>query len=352
MTMLRIVIETDSLRKHSPWFEHPENPGRIKYVIDGIKRNGLTDYTRFVKHSYEEKEVLQVLNRVHCRKYIEYIMKCRNNAPCQIDPDTYFSETSYELALETFDLSYNTGLSIGEQERIFLIMRPPGHHAGKCGKAFNAPTQGFCIFNNAAATVLGFKDRGFKRVAILDIDVHHGNGTQEIFYKNNDVLHIDIHRNPHDFYPFTGFPEDIGMGRGRGYSVNFIVLPHTGDDSYIHIVDYAFKLIQLYGPEALIVSAGFDGYKNDGLADLDLSQYSYYYIGRKLSRIDVPVVIVLEGGYGLGLIKGIPALLNGLLGIEKQYSTTITNNKISLYNLMIARKIFDTITKVWRQSRE
>lgn len=125
MVKLRIIIEANSLRKHSPWFEHPEKPERIKYIIDGIKKNGLTDYVELVNHSYNEKEVLHVLERVHCRNYIEYIMKCRNNAPCEIDPDTYFSETSYELAMETFDLSYKTGLSIREQEKIFLVIRPP-----------------------------------------------------------------------------------------------------------------------------------------------------------------------------------------------------------------------------------
>ena len=275
---MKIFVEKNSIQKHVPWFYHPENPRRVEIIINALSKTFLNSYMLYVDVQSELNDVLPLLGKIHCKRYIEYILDRASKSPCELDPDTYLSRDSLELLVETVNLVYEIAVSHRNNDIIFLIIRPPGHHAGRCGKAFNAPTLGFCIFNNAAIAVEALKDNGYNKIAVLDFDIHHGNGTQEIYYKDPTVLHIDIHRNPIDFYPFTGYPEQIGKGRGKGYSVNFILEPESGDDSYSYILDHVLEIIEAYSPEALIVSAGFDGFMDDGLADTLLTEYTYYTV--------------------------------------------------------------------------
>jgi acetoin utilization deacetylase AcuC-like enzyme len=347
--MLRIIIERDSMNKHKPWFDHPENPERIIRVINGLEKHDLTKYVEFLETlKYDAEEVLGVLRRIHGRGYIDFVIRRSKIAPCELDPDTYLSRDSLDLAFETIYLSYITGKNLSGNDIVVLIIRPPGHHAGRYGKAFNAPTLGFCIFNNAAASVMGLFDRGYERIAILDIDAHHGNGTQEIFYDDRRVFHVDIHRDPSGFYPFTGFPDDIGVGKGRGYSANFIVSGMTGDDSYIDVFREASKLVTIYDPEALIVSAGFDGYLNDGLVDLRLTSYTYNRIGLWIRKLGKPTIIMLEGGYSVGLTEGLPALIKGVLGEKTMTEPTSTHDYYRSRNKSIAKYVYNLILSAWR----
>ena len=342
---MKILVEKNSLLKHIPWFYHPENPGRVKIIINALSKTSLKDNVSYVEKSADLSDVLPVLERIHCRKYIEFVLDRALKAPCELDPDTYLSRDSLELLIETISLVYETASSLRSNDTVFLVIRPPGHHAGKCGKAFRAPTLGFCVFNNAAVAVEALRDKGFNRIVVLDFDIHHGNGTQEIYYKDPTVLHIDLHRNPIDFYPFTGFPEQIGSGRGRGYSVNFILEPGSGDDSYSFILSLVSEIIELYSPEAIVVSAGFDGFLDDGLADTMLTEHTYYNIGKLLRKLSLPTLLVLEGGYSIGLERGIPALAYGALDVKKEYKPSRTEKMIYKQNIEHAKKLYNHILK-------
>ncbi len=342
---MKILIEKNSLFKHIPWFYHPENPGRVKIIMNALSKTSFRDHVLYVEKSADLSDVLSILERIHCRKYIEFVLDRASKAPCELDPDTYLSRDSLELLVETISLVYETASSLGSNDTVFLIIRPPGHHAGKYGKAFRAPTLGFCIFNNAAIAVEALRDNGFNRIVVLDFDIHHGNGTQEIYYKDPTVLHVDLHRNPIDFYPFTGFPEQIGSGRGRGYSVNFILEPKSGDDSYLFMLNLVSEIIELYSPEAIVVSAGFDGFLDDGLADTMLTEHTYYNIGKLLRKLNLPTLLVLEGGYSIGLERGIPALVYGILGIKKEYEPSRTEKIIYKQNIRYAKKLYNHILK-------
>ena len=208
-----------------------------------------------------------------------------------------------------------------------------------------APTQGFCIFNNVAAAALYALDKGFKPIVIIDIDVHHGNGTQEIFWKNPDVVHVDIHE--YDIYPGTGRIEDLGEGEGYGTKINIPLPPYSNDNDYLYVVEeIVIPLVLCVKPRAIILSAGFDAYANEEIALMQLTDKTYKNLGsffRILSReLKTGVLAVLEGGYSVGLEKGIPAFLKSFehfVDIDKKiepssYVVYLTKRLIKLLNQM------------------
>ena len=346
--MYKIIINNRLIEYHKPFYDHPESPKRIRYCLEGLRNHGLLDFVEKASGQDIDLDLAkEIAKRIHCRGYINYLEKCRRIAPCEIDPDTYFSVDTYEAVYTALFMSY---WYARERDNVFLLVRPPGHHVGRCGKAMGAPTQGFCILNNAAAAVHGFKGRGFRRIVVLDIDLHHGNGTQEIFYRDPSVLHIDLHRDPSDFYPFTGFPDQIGDGGGKGYSVNLVLAPGTGDDSYIEVFRLAVNLITEFQPEALVVSVGLDPYRDDGLGDLMLTEYTFYNIGYMIRSLKLTTILVLEGGYSLGLSNGLPALVEGLNNIRRNYieKATSTPPYVRKWNMRKAKETISLAKKYWR----
>ncbi len=343
----RILVVKDSLYKHKPWFDHPDAPERIQRALHGIIVNGLGYLVDYLEHMDPGSEAFDVALKIHCQGYVKYIEKLAASAPSEIDPDTYVTYDTIELALEVLLYTYKLPSKYSKE---IILLRPPGHHAGKCGKAMGAPTQGFCILNNAAAAVTSLLDRGVEKIAVLDFDLHHGNGTQEIFYKTSRVLHVDIHRDPRHYYPFTGRPEQVGEGRGWGYSVNLIVGPKTGDDYYTELFEQAISLIRSYEPGHIVVSMGFDGYHGDGLGDTRLTQYTYNFIGLKVGELDIPYTMILEGGYSVGLEKGLPAMIKGLLGYKVKAKPTNTPYDIRLKYTRINNETIKMITEIWRNN--
>ncbi len=299
--------------------KHPENPGRILVLVNNLSRQGFT--VEHVSRRVDVEEARRTAARVHAKGYIQYLERLSRNKYSVIDEDTYLTEDSMELAYTTFQTSYELALSLAEP--VFYVSRPPGHHAGKGGKAMRAPSQGFCLLNNAAAAVLGFKDRGFNRIAVMDFDVHHGNGTMEIFYDKR-ILQVDLHQHPDTLYPFTGYSFEIGAGEGYGFKANLVFNPFTGDDVYLRVLNMVHELLEQYNPEALVVSAGFDGFLNDGLADLRLTEASYAALGRLIRSLGTHTLVILEGGYSVGLTRGVEAFLHGLNGREVSYEVSKT----------------------------
>jgi acetoin utilization deacetylase AcuC-like enzyme len=204
--------------------------------------------------------------------------------------------------------------AIVEGERAtFALCRPPGHHAGKsfCG--------GYCYFNNAAIAAEWLSNTG--KVAILDIDYHAGNGTQDIFYDRGDVLTISIHADPDAAYPsFCGYVDETGAGQGSGLHRNYPLLAGTDDERYLSTLDEAIALIRSFVPERLVVSAGMDLYAGDPLGNFSVTRDGIREIGIHIAKLGLPTLIVMEGGYNnAALGENITTLLGEF------YKNSITN---------------------------
>jgi acetoin utilization deacetylase AcuC-like enzyme len=229
-----------------------------------------------------------------------------------IDLDTVMSAGSWEAAL------HSAGGAVHAVERLlsdggfaFCGLRPPGHHAER------ARAMGFCLFNNVAvAAAHAIAELGLERVLVLDWDVHHGNGTEAIFYDSPEVLYASIHQSP--LYPGTGAVTDTGSGEGEGFTVNLPVPPGAGTDEFLALVQHVVAPIaREWRPGLICVSAGYDAHREDPLASCELDDAAYGDMGasiRELAReLAVPVLVCLEGGYSLGaLARSVTATLEAL----------------------------------------
>ncbi|MGL6070149.1 histone deacetylase family protein [Craterilacuibacter sp.] len=192
---------------------------------------------------------------------------------------------------------------------VFALTRPPGHHAARdyCG--------GYCYFNNAAIAAQRLRDGGARRVAVLDVDYHHGNGTQDIFYQRADVLFLSIHGDPRSEYPFfLGFADEEGEGEGLGYNVNYPLSAGTDAPTWFAALDAACARIAAYAPDALVISLGVDTYEGDPISRFALQHDDFTRMGARLSRLGIPTQFCFEGGYAVEPI-GINAV-NVLAGFE------------------------------------
>lgn len=200
-------------------------------------------------------------------------------------------EGTYQAALGSANCALSGAKAIAEGERTaFALCRPPGHHAGKsfCG--------GYCYFNNASIAADWLSKIG--KVAILDIDYHAGNGTQDIFYERGDVLTLSLHADPDLEYPaFCGYADETGAGKGAGLHRNFPLPAGTDDALYLSVLDEALSLIQSFAPEFLVVSAGMDLYHGDPLGTLEITRQGIQQIGERMATLEFPTLIVMEGGY-------------------------------------------------------
>jgi acetoin utilization deacetylase AcuC-like enzyme len=296
---------------------HPENPSRLDIVLTALRENGFEKNIIEVREAEPKVAVRELLSKIHDNSYVEYILRlCEQGFEGYLDGDTYVCKNTCRAALKAVELTaIATEHALEKPSELFFVLpRPPGHHAGASGSAMGAPTLGFCIFNNIAAGAAYARLKGFKPILIIDVDVHHGNGTQEIFWSNPNVIHIDLHE--WGIYPGTGSVDDIGGKGAEGTKVNIPLLPGAGDEDYIYIfLKLVEPLIYAIKPRLIAVSAGFDAYAGDGLAYMRLTEKFYEFFGKTLYDISkalgVGVVAVLEGGYSIGLRNGLPAVLKG-----------------------------------------
>lgn len=257
----------------------------------------------------EATDARRVYGTVHSQEYIREIYEAAysSKTPIFIDPDTYVSRgTIKALNRLAGAITHAVDLALSGVRYTFLLGRPPGHHAGRNGIALGAPTLGFCIFNTVAVIATLLARRG--KVAVLDFDLHHGNGTQEILW-NTGILHVDIHQDPATIYPGTGFP----WQRGRnGNLVNILLPPGAGDDIFMDAVNLPLERIAQYDPDYMVVSAGFDSYYND-FTRMRVTWNSYNYLASRIRSLGIPVIASLEGGYSVGLSRGLPAFIKGFI---------------------------------------
>jgi len=290
--------------------EHPECPERIKKIYAAITN---ADLLKYCVHIEARSITIDELLLTHDEDYVSIIQNTPNN-----DSDELFSlaneYNSIYLNENTFiSASIAAGSLIDLTSKVVnnelnngvAIIRPPGHHA-HINKA-----KGFCIFNNVGITAnMMLKKYNLSRIAILDLDVHHGDGTQEIFYSNDNVLYISIHRYDNgEFYPGeSGNPKNVGCDAGIGKNINIGL--NTNDYEKIGNSDYLYLLIKLiepilqeYNPELILVSAGFDCVIGDPLGDLNLTPIFFNYLIQRLEVLQSKIVVALEGGYNLDAIS-------------------------------------------------
>ncbi|MDY0000452.1 MAG: histone deacetylase [Polyangia bacterium] len=277
-------------------WEHPECPERLVAVLAALRRSGLHEKT-LARRSREasREEILAV----HEAPYYD-LLAARMPGNCgRLDPDTFFSEGSWVAATHAaggaVDLALDVYRGVEGLTGGFALVRPPGHHA-EADRGM-----GFCVFNNVAIVAEALRAAGAERVAILDWDVHHGNGTQHSFASRRDVLYLSSHRYP--FYPGTGAARELGEGDGKGFTVNVPLPGGSGDAELMEVFDRVFvPVLMQYKPDVLLVSAGYDAHEADPLGGMEVSDEGFRMMARKLHLVAKAtskgrLVALLEGGY-------------------------------------------------------
>ncbi|QEX19838.1 acetylpolyamine amidohydrolase [Hypericibacter terrae] len=212
-----------------------------------------------------------------------------------LDASTAITPTSWAAVRSAVDVALSAQkLVAGGERAAFALCRPPGHHATPDNYG------GYCFVNNAAVAAEAFRQAGAARVAVLDVDYHHGNGTQAIFYRRPDVMFASLHASPETTYPyFSGYADEIGEGPGEGFNANYPLRHGTAWNAYGAALDHALARIEGYGPDALVISLGVDTFEKDPISHLKLRSEDYIRIGEAIARLKRPTLFVMEGGYAI-----------------------------------------------------
>ncbi|HEX3247370.1 MAG TPA: histone deacetylase [Chloroflexota bacterium] len=302
-----------SFLEHDTGFRHPESIQRLQSIIGELETQALTDRLEIWEPAPANEETLSL---VHSREHQRRVQDACAAGPANLDPDTTVSTGSWDAATRAAGgvVEAVERVIAGDLDRAFCLGRPPGHHA------LADRAMGFCLFNNVSVGARSAIYRGLaERVAIIDIDVHHGNGTQAIFYDDPNVLYCSTHQYP--YYPGTGALDQTGGGSGHGATLNLPFPAGVGDDTYRYAMEQVMRpAIRRFEPEALLISLGFDAHWRDPLASIQLSLNGYAEMLAGLADIansicQGRIVFVLEGGYDLEVLaKGSAMLVRMLLG--------------------------------------
>ncbi len=294
------LVHDDEFQKHLTPESHPESPQRLLAINDALHKAELLPGLSRIEPILASVENLSSVHKSH---YIDELeskgeIAIARDGIIQVDPDTWMSPDSYNTA----KLAVGAGLQAvrgvldGGFSNSFVLVRPPGHHA------LPGSAMGFCLFNNVAiAARYAQKEFAAKRVMIIDWDVHHGNGTQDMFYDDPSVLFVSFHQFP-NWPPDSGWYTEVGSGEGKGYNVNIPLPVGTGDKGYLSAWDAIVKPLCLeYRPEIIFLSAGYDAHQSDPLAEQQISTAGYFMLSNRLAdlaeAVQCPIVGFLEGGY-------------------------------------------------------
>jgi len=305
-----IVYDPIFLKHDQPG--HPESAKRLEAIMNKISDFGLL---KKITQLNSRPATIEEVKLCHSEDYIERVRYVCNSGGAYLDPDTYTNKYSFDAAMIAVGSLVELTNSVinGQIKNGFALLRPPGHHALK------DHAMGFCIFGNVAiAAKAALQNEEIRKVVIVDVDVHHGNGTQALIEDNNDILYISTHQFP--FYPGTGALNETGKGNVETTLMNIPLPPYVGDNGFEKIYnEVIIPKIEKFQPDILFVSAGYDAHWDDPLANMGLSLSGYSWISEELVKISTnlcnsKIVFSLEGGYNLeslsfGVVNSIRALL-------------------------------------------
>jgi acetoin utilization deacetylase AcuC-like enzyme len=306
-----VLISSRRFADHVTPPGHPERPDRAA-VMQAVASEFAARGGKVLEPTPATTEDV---SRIHDQAYLRQVMSTSGKAVA-LDLDTFTSPRSVDVALLAAGagvMAVDTVMSTGGPRRAFALVRPPGHHAER------DRAMGFCLFNNVAIAAAHARQRGLERVAIVDYDVHHGNGTQWSFYDDPSVLFISSHQYP--FYPGTGAADQIGRERGRGFTVNLPIEAGADDSDYEFLYDkVVVPILRQFRPQLILVSAGFDAYRDDPLGGMRLSADAFRRLTLRLMAVadefaDRRLVAITEGGYDLpGLRDCLHQVVESLAG--------------------------------------
>lgn len=303
-----LLFADDRVADHRPPAGHPERPERYAAAVAGIEAAGFGDAIEWREPTAAPTEALLA---IHDRAHVDRITAHENDEYVRIDPDTHMSAGSLTAArlAAGAGLDAVAALRAGEADSAFCLVRPPGHHA--------TPTEamGFCLFNNIAVTAQSLTEAG-ERVAIIDFDAHHGNGTQDAFFDRDDVLFVSTHEYPQ--YPGTGALGERGVGAGTGTTLNFPMPSGATGDVYLRAFDEVIEpALESFGADWILISAGFDAHRADPLTNLGLTSADYGALTARIASHAQTgrIISFLEGGYDLDALGlSTAACVGALLG--------------------------------------
>lgn len=300
-TMDRVALFAhEACSAHDTGWEHPEHQGRLRAVMSALGK-ALPELNDRVAPLHANPALLSEILRVHTDDHVATVRgACQRAAETEqilrLDPDTAVSGRSWDAALGACGAALDAMRWVGKGEgpAAFCPIRPPGHHA-----TADRP-MGFCLFNNVAITAAKLLADGYERIAIIDWDVHHGNGTQALFHEDPRVLFFSMHQWPH--YPGTGDVLDCGKGAGAGYTVNIPMPAWCADNDYAHAFEMLIEpVVNQFAPQAILVSAGQDIHRDDPLGDMNVSEVGFAQMAWRCARMsrncNGRLAFILEGGY-------------------------------------------------------
>lgn len=294
--MIKTAVVTDRrYLKHFAGRVHPERPERVEVMIEMAESLGRPD----LDFCTPREATVEEISLCHTREYIATVERTSHVDRYDFDADTHTSRDSYRSAILAAGgvLTAVEAVLDGGVQNAFALVRPPGHHA------LPNRAMGFCFFNNVAIAAAWLLRKGLERVMVVDWDLHHGNGTQDIFYRSRNVLYVSTHQYPH--YPGTGSLYDMGVGEGIGYTVNAPMPAGFGDPDYLRVFDELILPIgRAFKPEFILVSAGFDCHFRDPLGAMEVTEAGFEQMARRVKLLAAEtcagrVVAALEGGYDL-----------------------------------------------------
>ena len=275
--------------EHDTGSYHPENAGRLRSILSHIE-----PFKETLLWLAPQPVEAEILRSVHPAEHIAMIERSSMHESA-IDPDTQVSQFSYEAALKAAGAGVCAvdAISAGRTSAVFAAVRPPGHHATR------HQAMGFCLFNNIAVAARYAQEVGYDKVLIVDFDVHHGNGTQDIFYDDETVFYFSTHQSP--AYPGSGSAFETGEGDGEGFTLNFPFVPGSGDDEIVPVYEEELpKVVETFRPDIILVSAGYDLHYADPLAQLAVTTEGIgHIVAAIMESSSVPKLFMLEGGYNL-----------------------------------------------------
>jgi acetoin utilization deacetylase AcuC-like enzyme len=289
---------------HDPGSWHPERPDRLKAIHNALKDADLLELMERLRPDYAP---LEWVERLHDPEYIRrFKAACEAGRQIFMVQDCGICRDSYQTALLAVGgvLLAVEAVMTDRVENAFCAVRPPGHHAE------HDRAMGFCFFNNVAlGAVYALEKFGLERVAIVDWDVHHGNGTQHLFEADPRVFYVSLHEDPRHCYPGTGYRQEEGKGAGQGFTLNLPMRPHSDDSDYLTALKKeALPRLTAFAPQMLFISAGFDAHGSDPLAHMNLTREGYREMGQLLLDLAQEtargrLITVLEGGYNLEVLE-------------------------------------------------